>query len=110
MLAILGLFLMLLFWHALADYPLQGDFLSRAKRRDGVPGFPWYQALFWHSAIHAGGVVVITGSLWMGLVELVAHGMIDYGKCQQRFGINVDQALHVATKVVIILLLRVRFI
>jgi hypothetical protein len=31
--------------HALADYPLQGDFLSRAKNRSApIPGFPWWQA------------------------------------------------------------------
>lgn len=27
------LFTMLLFWHFIADYPLQGDFLSKAKAK-----------------------------------------------------------------------------
>lgn len=30
--------------HALADYPLQGDFLARAKNRTApIAGFPWWQ-------------------------------------------------------------------
>lgn len=36
--------------HMLADYPLQGDFLAKAKnRRVPVPGVPWWQALGAHS-------------------------------------------------------------
>jgi hypothetical protein len=30
--------------HALCDYPLQGDFLARAKNRAApIAGVPWYQ-------------------------------------------------------------------
>lgn len=35
--------LMLLAGHALCDYPLQGDFLAKAKNRAApLPGVPWY--------------------------------------------------------------------
>jgi hypothetical protein len=47
----------LLFWllvgHSLADYPLQGEYLSDAKRQGKTP-LPWWIALTWHSLIHAG--------------------------------------------------------
>ena len=85
-----------------ADYPLQGDFLAQAKRKGGVPGIPWQWALGWHSFIHAAGVMLITGTVAAGLVELVAHAAIDYNKCQGRYGFSVDQTLHVLTKVVIV--------
>ena len=86
--------------HALADYPLQGDFLATAKNHTApVTGVPWYQALLAHSAIHGGFVGVITGSVWLGVAEFVVHNIIDYSKCAKRISYNVDQALHVGFKV-----------
>lgn len=91
--------LTLLFWlavgHALCDYPLQGDFLARAKNhRLPVPGVPSYQALGAHAAIHAGMVALITGSVTLGLLEYIAHVAIDWAKCEGLFGFNTDQLLH----------------
>lgn len=91
---------LLLVGHALADYPLQGDFLAKAKNRTApITGVPWWQALAAHAAIHAGFVAVITGSVALGLAEFVAHFVIDDAKCRGRLSFNADQALHVACKV-----------
>ncbi len=98
--AVAMLFL-LLAGHALADYPLQGDFLAKAKNRAmPIPGVPFYQALGAHAMIHGGFVAVITGIWWLGLLEAVAHALIDDAKCTGKIGFNTDQALHVACKVV----------
>lgn len=95
------LLLKLTIGHALADYPLQGDFLAMAKNhRKPIPGVPWYQALAAHSAIQAGMVWFITGSLVFGCVEFVAHSVIDYLKCDERISFNQDQSLHLACKIV----------
>lgn len=92
-------FLLMLAWHALADYPLQGDFLAKAKNRTTpIPGVPWYQALGAHAAIHGAGVGVVTGSVWLGLAEFVLHALIDDTKCKGRIGFNTDQGLHFACK------------
>lgn len=108
MIPLVMLFLTLLFWHALADYPLQGDFIAKAKS-GLIPELPWQLGLFTHAFIHAFGVVMITGNLLGGLIELVAHSTIDYFKARRHaFGIPVDQALHVLTKMLIIVVLRVR--
>lgn len=95
----------LLFGHALADYPLQGDFLSRAKRRDGVPGFPWWLALSSHALIHGGFTALITGSVLLGVAETINHFVIDYAKCQNKIGIVTDQALHVFCKVLYVVII-----
>lgn len=93
-------FAALMFWHALADYPLQNDFLAKAKNRNTpFPGIDWYIALFWHSVIHAGGVWFITGSLWLGLVELFLHFLIDDAKCRNFITFKEDQLFHVICKV-----------
>ncbi|MEY9674538.1 DUF3307 domain-containing protein [Bradyrhizobium elkanii] len=96
-----------LFWmlvgHAVADYPLQGDWLSRAKnpRFDLVPGeVIWPGALLSHALIHAGAVQLATGSWSLALLELAVHAAIDWTKCSGRIGYNVDQALHVGCKIV----------
>lgn len=87
--------------HALADYPLQGDFLARAKNRTApIPGVPWWQALIAHAVIHAGFVYLLT-LLWpCALGELVAHVWIDDAKCRGKLTYNQDQALHLGLKVV----------
>lgn len=100
-LSFLELFALMVFAHALGDYPLQGEFLSRAKSRaNPVPGVPWYQALAAHSTIQGGLVGLVTGSLWLGLAEAVAHALIDDAKCTSKLTFNQDQALHVACKIV----------
>jgi hypothetical protein len=91
---------LLIFGHALADYPLQGDFLARAKNRTApIPGFPWWQALTAHAVIHAGTVGVITGSIGLGLAELCAHWVTDDLKCRGKIGLNTDQAIHIGCKI-----------
>ncbi|MCA0276234.1 MAG: DUF3307 domain-containing protein [Proteobacteria bacterium] len=98
--SLLTLFALLIVGHALADYPLQGDFLAKAKSRvNPIPGVPWYHGLLAHAAIHGGFVGVITGSLTLGIAEFIAHCLIDDAKCMGRISYNQDQALHVACKV-----------
>jgi hypothetical protein len=99
--SIIVLFGALVAGHALCDYPLQGDFLARAKNRAApLPGVPWYQALGSHAAIHGGAVALITGVPMLGLCEAALHAFIDDLKCTGRIGFNADQALHVVCKAV----------
>lgn len=98
---VVQLFAVLLVAHAIADYPLQGEFLAKAKNRfDPIPGVPWYQALGAHALIHAGAVGWATGSVTLGAAEWVCHGLIDDLKCGRRIGYNIDQLLHVVCKVI----------
>ena len=87
--------------HFLADYPLQGDFLSKAKNhKSPISGVPWYQALTAHSGIQALGVGLVTGSLFLALLEFVAHWITDYGKSEGWYGFNSDQFIHIVCKAV----------
>jgi hypothetical protein len=90
----------LLVGHALADYPLQGDFLSQAKNRNTAIGkMFWLHALPAHSLIHGGFVALITGSVGLGIAETVIHGITDFLKCENKINIHVDQAIHILCKV-----------
>jgi hypothetical protein len=85
--------------HALADYPLQGDFLSKAKNRSApIPGVPWWQAMSAHAAIHGGAVGLITGYWWLGVAEAAVHFWIDDLKCRGKLSFNQDQFFHIAFK------------
>lgn len=100
------LFLKLIIGHFLCDFPLQGDFLAAAKNhKKPVPGVPWYQALAAHSAIQAGCVWYLTGSLALGCVELAAHAFTDYLKSDGRISFNTDQVIHLACKAVYVAVL-----
>lgn len=91
--------------HAVCDYPLQGDFLAKAKNRFApLPGVPWWQALGAHSIIHGGAVGLITGSWALGLCEAIAHAVIDDRKCSGRLTFNQDQFLHIGFKVLWIIM------
>ena len=95
------LFIALMAGHALADYPLQGDFLAKAKNRLApIPGIPWWQALSAHAMIHAGFVAALTGLWWLGAAEFAIHWITDDAKCRGKISFNVDQAVHYGCKLV----------
>jgi hypothetical protein len=97
--AYLELVALLVLAHLLADYPLQGDFLAKAKNHTApIPGVPAGLALLSHAGIHAGFVWLITGSALMGAIELVLHAAIDHLKCAGKITFTQDQWLHFACK------------
>jgi hypothetical protein len=107
---IISLFCAFLVGHAIADYPLQGDFLSKAKNRaNPIPGVPWYQAMGAHAVIHGGFVGLIAqlvaGLWWIGILEAIAHFIIDDRKCAGKLTYNQDQALHILCKILWILVI-----
>ncbi len=102
----LALFAAFVVIHALADFPLQGDYIAKQKaRRHADSKSTWIVALAAHSIIHAGGVWLISGSLAFGFVELVLHSLIDTGKGEEKFGLVTDQLLHVNCKLAYTLLI-----
>jgi len=98
----------LLIGHAIADFPLQGQFLSTGKvRGDGLekktgakwPRNIWIYFLSMHSLMHAGVVWCITEDIRFGLVELFLHWVIDFAKGENVTNFYVDQWLHISCKV-----------
>lgn len=94
--------------HAFADFPFQSDFMAKAKNRHSPPTPPpgavlqpiWPIVLTAHAVVHGAFVWWATGLLALGVAEVIAHWLIDFGKCESRYGIWTDQALHLACKVV----------
>lgn len=95
-----SMLLMLIAAHALCDFPLQGDFLAKAKNhKRPLDGVEPTMAMALHGAIHAGAVLLITHSYCWACVEWIAHTVIDRCKCEDILTFNQDQILHLACKV-----------
>lgn len=95
------MFLLLIAAHALCDFPLQGDFLAKAKNhKQPLPSVDPTLALALHGAIHAGAVLLITHSYYWACVEWIAHMIIDRCKCEGLITFHQDQMLHLGCKVV----------
>ena len=92
--------------HAIADFPLQGEFLATAKNRRFLirlqdpcrPVSIWVACMTVHCLVHAGAVWIVTGSALLGLVEFVLHWGIDVAKCEGATSFNQDQILHILCK------------
>lgn len=109
----IALFFKLLIGHAVADFALQTDTIAKGKNRhrktDPPPGQKyvpcWPFFLSAHALIHGGAVTIATGSLLLGLFETIAHWLIDFGKCDNWYGVYTDQALHLGCKICWVLLI-----
>lgn len=92
--SLLMLGLMLLAAHWVVDYPLQGEFLSTAKAKGPLRAYH----LIAHAGIHGGAVALVTGNVWLGLIEWALHTVIDEAKVKGRTSFAADQALHLICK------------
>lgn len=107
MMNIMELFLYLLMGHAVADFALQSSDMAQGKNRNRKTTPPpgakyqptWHYWLSAHSLIHGAAVTIITGVWWLGLAETICHWLIDFGKCDNLYGIHTDQWLHIGCKV-----------
>ena len=72
--------------------------LSQNKRKANTSAWLYY--LWGHGLMHGGGVYIVTGNVYLGLAEAVAHTIIDYLKCEGKFGMVVDQSLHMLCKLI----------
>ena len=92
------LFLML-FAHALGDFILTSEALSRYKNRhierpSGVPR--WGYWLTAHALTHGGLMYLVTNNIGFGIYITITHWIIDYRKCNKKINADQDQVLHIA--------------
>ena len=96
----LDLLILLILGHFLADYPLQGDKMAVEKCPGKDVTLDWRWWLSAHAGTHGFVVALLSGIPLLGVAEMVAHGLIDFGKCRLGYKLIVDQAMHWACKVI----------
>ncbi|SRR5258706_9738231 len=103
----LATFYWLIVGHAVMDFWAQSDALAQMKNRNRpntrvppgqTPQVMWPYALTAHALMHGAAVSLITGSILLGVSETIAHWIIDFGKCDNWYGIHIDQFLHLFCK------------
>jgi hypothetical protein len=102
----LRLFFALAIGHAIADFPLQGDFLAMCKNRwhlarlndPARPPSMWLPCMAAHCLIHSGMVWMITGSSLLAVTEFILHWLLDVAKCAGKTQFVLDQCLHYVCK------------
>jgi hypothetical protein len=86
-----------LFAHALVDFALQPTSMAVGKNRhrqfDGSPDAVW----------------LVTGNVFLGIIEVVLHWFIDFAKCENWTNIHIDQLLHIICKAIYIVSLKLWF-
>ena len=92
----------LIIGHAFSDYALQNDFVAKfkARRIEGKYNSWWPWVLTSHALMHGGVVWIVTGNVWLGVAESLAHWIIDLAKCEKFIGFHTDQTLHIVCKVI----------
>ena len=102
------LLIMLILGHFLGDYPLQGDKMAVEKCPGKDVTLSWKWWLTAHAGTHGFIVALLTGIPALGLAEMLAHFLIDFGKCRLGYKLIVDQALHWACKIVWVYIIVIR--
>lgn len=94
--------ILLLGCHMLFDLVLQGLYLAERKNPtlDREEDFPWWYAMFAHSAIHGAAVAAVTQMPALFFAELAAHFVTDTTKCRNKISFMTDQAIHLLCKCV----------
>ncbi len=89
----------LIFWHFLADFPFQGDYIAKGKnplkKKDDAP---WWWLMVAHCIIHATGVFFITKSFFLAWLEYSSHYVYDTLKCHGKLTFMQDQVCHLIMK------------
>ena len=115
------MFFLFLAGHSLADTALQKRSMGGGKNRHNPvdlkrvpkgqqPLNLWYMFLIHHSLIH--GLIVffiafvitfdISLSINLGILESMSHCIIDFYKCENKYGPIIDQLLHIIMKILYI--------
>lgn len=81
--------------HFIFDFPLQGDYLAKAKHPENKN---WLIHMTAHCYLHAIAVAIITNSTFLGLAEFILHFKTDYDKCMNKLTFNEDQLFHLIHK------------
>ena len=94
-----NILLILLMCHFIGDFVLQSSAMAEGKQpssKSSINSMWWLTA---HGATHGLLVIVVIGVPLLGLVEMVLHCLIDYGKCKKLYSFETDQIFHFICKI-----------
>lgn len=91
------LFVALFLTHFITDFGLQSAAMAAGKTGDLPCGHDGPSRVDWlvaHCLINAAGVYLVTGLIWLTVIEFVLHMLIDWSKGEGWLNYRQDQGLH----------------
>ena len=89
-------FWLLLVAHAFTDVVGQTERMELNKHRKN--GKVWFYWLLAHGLINGFGVYAVTQDVMLGIGETSLHMLTDYLKCEKIITLEVDQFIHLLSK------------
>lgn len=94
------LFFKLLFVFSITDVALQTDWMSLVKCNSCRSiNIPWYYGMGSHSMVNGAGVWIVTGNVYIGILESILHFIIDFLKCKAMINQHLDFIAHIGCRV-----------
>lgn len=101
--------MLLVMAHFTVDIVLQSEKTALSKNRNFTPPsyrpeihgkkMPvWVYELLGHASSHGLAVYLISQNIFLAMIEVQAHFLIDFLKGEKKFNIHVDQFLHILCK------------
>lgn len=99
----------LLFLHFLADFSLQSEAMAKGKNRHFKPEYvpegqkykiTWFYWLIAHAFIQGGLIFIFFPIVWIALIEVVFHFLLDFFKCDNITNPHIDQGLHILLRII----------
>tara|TARA_B100001250_G_C19345591_1_gene591010 strand:+ start:245 stop:532 length:288 start_codon:yes stop_codon:yes gene_type:complete len=84
--------------HFVCDFTLQNERMAieKVKGKDITLNWKWW--LISHSCTHGLAVTLITSNVFLGLMEIILHWIIDWLKGKNYYSLTIDQILHITCK------------
>ncbi len=94
----LEIFILLIMGHFVCDFTLQNERMAieKVKGKDITLNWKWW--LISHSCTHGLAVTLITSNVFLGLMEIILHWIIDWLKGKNYYSLTIDQILHITCK------------
>lgn len=89
--------------HYFGDFVFQTEYMAIHKSPFLKSTTPFIHPLVAHVVVNGTLVWLATGSILLGLFEVVAHCIIDILKCGNAIDYNLDQLLHLWCKIIFFL-------
>lgn len=111
---IIEILFVMIFLHFLGDFALQSDTMAKGKNRhkkpDYIPEGQKYKitCFYWlsaHAFIQGGLIFIFFPVLWIVLLEVLFHFIIDFLKCDNITNPHIDQFLHFLLRILYTMIL-----
>ena len=104
------------FLHCLGDFVFQTDPMAKGKNRHKKPDYipegqktkiTWFYWLSAHAIIQGGLIFIFFPIIWIALIEVISHFILDFLKCDNVTNPHIDQTCHYLLRIIYTIILAI---